>query len=93
MPPDIVKIATQSYQEDEDVLGHFIDDSCFLGTDKKVKAIDFYNAYTKWCEENGHEAMNSTNFGRRMSLRFENERGRSGKYYFGVGLSQDPPWM
>ena len=92
MPPDVVKLATQTYQEDEDVLGHFIDDSCFLGPDKKVKAIDFYNAYTKWCEENGHKAMNSTNFGRRMSLRFENERGRSGKYYFGVGLSQDPPW-
>ncbi len=93
MPPDVVKIATQTYQEDEDVLGHFIDDSCFLGADKKVKAIDFYNAYTKWCEENGHKAMNSTNFGRRMSLKFENERDRSGKYYFGVGLSQDPPWV
>ena len=92
MAPDTVKSATQSYQEEEDIIGHFLNDVCFSGPDKKVKANDFYSAYTKWCEENGHRPISGTKFGQRMSGHFEWERGRSGKYYFGIGLANDPVW-
>jgi len=92
MAPATVKDATKSYQEGEDIIGHFLDDTCFLGGDKKVRAGDFYDAYKKWCEENGHRPLCGTKFGERMTDRFGSEKTRTGKYYFGVGLSNDPSW-
>ena len=92
MTPDVVKLATQGYQEGEDIIGHFINDTCFLGGDKKMKANDFYEAYKKWCEENGHKSMSGTKFGEKISERFQWEKTRTGKYYFGIGLSNDPIW-
>ncbi len=87
--PDVVKMATQGYRAGEDLLGHFLADACFLGGDKKVVASDFYKAYQSWCEENGHKPISGTKFGEKMSERFQNEKTRTVKYYFGVGLLSD----
>jgi len=55
----------------------------------KVKASDLYSAYKTWCQENGEQTLNSTNFGKKL-----NEKGYQGKkqgsyvYRHGIKIDQ-----
>ncbi|UCF91073.1 MAG: DNA primase [Desulfobacterales bacterium] len=84
-PPESIKAATREYQQDEDILGHFIEDCCILGDNLEVKAGDLYQAYVKWCGEMGHKAMSGTRFGREMKRRFDSYKPNY-VFYIGIGL-------
>jgi len=88
-PPAIVKEATTSYQEDEDILGHFLDDCCNPEPNVTARAKDLYKAYRKWCDENGHKPISITNFGKKMVERFIRGTDSQGNYYKGIGLFND----
>ncbi len=60
-PPAAVQTATDTYRTDSDKLGNFINE-CLTKTDKNSKAKDVYEAYTKWCEDNGYGCENKGNF-------------------------------
>jgi len=85
-PPKIVQEATEEYQEGEDILGHFISDSCILGSGRQVKAGDLYQAYSQWCNENGHKSISGTKFGERMKERYEHKKTMGYIFYYGIGL-------
>lgn len=53
--------ATDTYRTDRDKLGNFINE-CLIKMDKNSKAKDVYEAYTKWCEDNGYGCENKGNF-------------------------------
>ena len=63
-PPEIVRQATKEYRQDEDLVGHFIDDACISGKDAEVQAGKLYKAYMEWCKENGHKPINGMRFGK-----------------------------
>ena len=87
-PPNTVKKATQEYQEEEDIIGHFIKERCELDPDQKIQATPLYQSYKKWCEFGGHKPLTGTKFGMRMRNRFEKDYdGRV--YYKGITLKQD----
>ena len=60
-PPAAVQIATDTYRTDSDKVGNFINE-CLAKTDKNSKAKDVYEAYTKWCDDNGYGCENKGNF-------------------------------
>ena len=88
-PPNIVMRATKEYQEEEDLIGHFIEEQCVEGSQMKVKAGDLYNAYKNWAIDYGFKPMSNTAFGNRIGKRFEKDRRNDGIYYIGVGLRSD----
>jgi putative DNA primase/helicase len=68
-PPEKVKIATETYRKEQDVIGQFIGECCQTGTnlttgrDYECKASLLYRAYQGWSEENGQYALSQKRFG------------------------------
>ncbi len=60
-PPQAVQTATNSYRTDSDKIGNFINE-CLTKTGRNSKAKYIYEAYTKWCEDNGYGCENKGNF-------------------------------
>lgn len=60
-PPQAVQSATETYRTDSDKIGNFINE-CLNMTGGNSKAKDIYEAYTKWCEDNGYGCENKSNF-------------------------------
>ncbi len=86
IPPAAVKAATEEYQVQEDILGHFLSACCTESESAKVHARELYQTYQNWCGQSGHLPLSETKFGTRMTQRFE--KRKSGKMtYFGIGLS------
>jgi putative DNA primase/helicase len=48
-PPTVVLEATQSYRDDSDVMGAFLEENCNLHSDLSCPARHVYGAYTAWC--------------------------------------------
>jgi putative DNA primase/helicase len=85
-PPEVVTAATAAYRNDEDLMKHFLDDCCLMGSTCEVKASEFYKAYQRWCDENGHRSLSGTRFGKDMKARFDSYQDYKGVSYIGVGL-------
>lgn len=84
--PLCVITATDSYRTDEDELGRFIGERCWVSANGIATAEDLWKAYQQW-----HGTMTQTNFGREMANRFKKEKPTSGAYrrktvYYGVAL-------
>jgi putative DNA primase/helicase len=88
--PECVKVATQEYREESDILAGFISERCIEHPKVTAKAAELYSAYKKWAESEGmrdREVLTSTAFGRRMGERYQKDRKGGIVYYFGIGLS------
>jgi putative DNA primase/helicase len=87
-PPE-VRLATQRYRKEQDIVGTFLTDCCMVRQGAEAQATDLYRAYSTWCDDNGEQSISGTLFGRQMT-----ERGlakiKSGcVYYQGIGLLSD----
>ncbi len=98
--PEEVKVATQGYRDEMDVLGRFIEDRCVLHERATALATPLYQEYLKWCEENGEPEESQNKFGRRLKergLTQDRETGTRRVMWMGIGLWQptdpqrDPP--
>lgn len=70
--PEKVKVATQNYRQDSDVLGEFIQAYCV--TTGSIRRSDLYRAYETWCEANHDKAVSSKRFATMMRERGIRER-------------------
>jgi len=61
-----VRAATNDYQVEQDRLGGFLADCCEERPNVSVAVGELYDAYTKWCEENGEEPLGKRAFGERL---------------------------
>ena len=52
-PPQAVQDATNIYRSDSDKIGNFIKE-CLTQTYQNSKAKEIYDAYVKWCNDNGY---------------------------------------
>jgi putative DNA primase/helicase len=87
-PPDIVRAATEDYKNDEDTLGHFIDERCILGEACHVRAGELFQAWKAWAEINGSTYLSGKTFGTEIRRRFSRDEDNAGKYYIGIGLKK-----
>lgn len=84
-PPQVVRAATNGYRLDEDIVGHFLDECCFLSESANIRAGDLYTAYQEWCGAMGHRPVSGTRFGKDMKDRFQWIEGRH-VVYSGIGI-------
>ena len=88
--PQCVTNATQEYRQEQDVIGNFINECCFLDTRERTKTKDLYTAYQNWCTENGEYTGNNREFGKRLTERgFKPTRTKSARFYEGIKLLDD----
>lgn len=89
-PPDVVKKATAEYRRDEDLLGEFIEDHCYLDPHAKTKASDLYDKFAEWFEANiSKNVIKQKRFGTMMTRRFEKAKSIGVVVYKGIGLKYE----
>jgi putative DNA primase/helicase len=91
-PPDSVTEATSNYQRDEDFLGRFLENRCFLAPGEKVGATALHEAFKEWWLENEDKNEKSVPSMKRLgpviAERFEKKK--VGTYhYFGLRLKTE----
>lgn len=87
--PQSIKVATEEYKSEMDVITAFIDECCIVSAGESVKAKDLYQAYKRWAIENEQFLMSNTKFGREIGMKYRKERGRQGNIYKGLKLNFD----
>lgn len=86
--PVEVQIATDSFQVNNDVPLHFVEEQCVTGADHKVQSSVLYSAYKFWCDANGHHAQSSTSMASEWTrLNFEKYMSNGKVFYRGVALA------
>lgn len=60
-PPAAVEASTSDYRQQSDKIGNFINEM-LVKSEKNSKAKDIYEAYMKWCDDNGYGCENKGNF-------------------------------
>jgi putative DNA primase/helicase len=58
--PDAVKLATSAYRQDQDTLGRFIEECCFVEPKAEVFSTELHRAYCQFCESTGADSMTQT---------------------------------
>jgi len=89
--PEEIRNAIEAYREEMDIFAGFFGECCTIHRNAKVSSGNMYQAYTKWCDENGERAKSQNILGRRLSESgFERARSTGGKFWwYGIGLAID----
>jgi putative DNA primase/helicase len=72
-------------------VGAFLRDWCKIGPDKRSRVHLLYDAYTKWCEVEGHKPKSNAWFGRdlRAAIPHVKSRGQGhDRFYEGIDLNE-----
>lgn len=73
----------------------FIEDHCVVQADAQVKTSDLYDAYKKWCDDDGHQAVSNQRLGvqlrslipRLAQTQPRRPDGTRHRFYIGIGLN------
>jgi putative DNA primase/helicase len=87
--PEEVKMATNSYREEMDNIGIFLEECCILTPEVRSKASDLYGIYKKWCKNGGEYALSQRSFGLRLAERGLDRIKSGGNYWKGVGIKTE----
>lgn len=88
---EAVKVATEAYRADMDVLAAWISECCIVGKKYEAKASSLYKSYTDWCDESGETAQSQTKWGMRLTERgLRRDRRMAGFFWIGIGLIETP---
>ncbi len=64
--PVTIKQATDEYQEDQNLLGHWFSECCKLSPSNEESSTELYANYKAWCLVNNLQAVSNVAFGRRL---------------------------
>jgi putative DNA primase/helicase len=85
--PESVRVATEEYREESDVLGAFVDECCEVIPDSRVRSSELFGAYGAWAKRNREYEMSQTQFGRKLTDKgYKSEKVGSLKYRVGLVL-------
>jgi len=87
--PDEIKKAINGYREEMDAIGAFTCGCCVLIPEARVQAGKLYEAYKKWCDENGEFTLKQRDFGVCLSERGFERIESSGHWRKGIGLREN----
>jgi len=90
--PDKIRRATAAYRAEMDIVGEFIDESCYRHQEATVKVADLYEVYMRWCRGNHEKPLSTRDFSVNIKRRFqgevESERTSIARYWSGLGLKK-----
>ena len=90
--PQEVVAATKSYRADEDVIGRFLDEACYVIPDASVNVTALFNAYKTWAAQNNEdrERLSRTHFGDVLQKKgFVKHKPDTKWLWKGIGLPAD----
>lgn len=90
--PDDVRFANEQYRSEEDVIGHFLDDKCEIGSAHQVTKKAMYAAYKAWCEDNGEKFVSQKKLSGLLKDHVALDEARMGSdmahYWIGVSIRE-----
>jgi putative DNA primase/helicase len=87
MIPTEVRVATEEYRAESDILPQFISDSCIKEKSSKESSKSLYDAYRGWAEENTDEILKPKAFGVLLKIAgFKPSKSDGVRYWNGLRL-------
>lgn len=88
-PPKVVKEAIESYHEDNDWMGQFLDASCDLDPSFTEKSGELYQAYRAFCLQHGEYTRSTTDFYAALEKAgFKRLKKKEGVKVYGLSLKE-----
>ena len=85
--PECVQRAIRQYREDNDWLGHFLNERCEIGNSLQVKSGELYSAYRTFCADTGEYTRSTTDFYNALENEgFTRQKLRNGSFVTGLAL-------
>jgi putative DNA primase/helicase len=86
-PPQAVLDATWEYQQEEDILGGFVEAYCKKTAGVETRSTEIFDKFDKWYKLNqGSKGISQKKFGTMMKRRFGTKKKVGVVYYIGVEL-------
>ena len=87
MIPEAVRLATNDYRSEQDVIGRFVQECCIThDANMRVKFGDLFEALEKFCEESGEDALSKRRLGDWLKQNgFHQKRDAYARWYVGIG--------
>ena len=84
-PPAVLR-ATETYRDEMDVFGQWVEECCVIAVNAAVQSKDAYESYKKWVASRGMKAMSQSPFSRKLEDRGFSKVKRSVVFFEGIGL-------
>jgi P4 family phage/plasmid primase-like protien len=86
--PEKVRVATDEFKEDNDVVALFVEEKCDVGPEFWESSSCLYDEYRAWALDHGHKPHSSTSIAREWKrLGFEKKRQMDGVRWLGLKVS------
>lgn len=85
MIPRQLTEAKEKYRVSEDIIGNFLEESCYVEIDNmsiKAKPRDLYLKYKEWCVENGYKNLNKKHFNEAVKKKLGEQYKIEGVMYY-----------
>ena len=87
--PACVEDAIKSYREDNNWLGHFMDECCEVAANYTEKSGELYRAYRSYCMRTGEYARSTADFYNALEMAgFSRRRAKAGITVYGLRLQE-----
>lgn len=90
--PEIVKMATNDYKEDNDVILDFVTECCSFDGNYSIYAKDLYSAYTIYTKENKSYTLSNRNFFKKVEEKGYPKKEAERKYKKFIGIKLNDDW-
>ena len=88
--PDAIKSSTADYLDEEDTLGHWLQEKCISGAGHRVLSADAYKSYAGYVQSHGEGVVSQKRFSQRLDSRgYGKERTGKGRWITGLDLAID----
>ncbi len=88
--PACVEDAIKSYREDNDWLGHFLNDCCEVDVAYREKSGELYQEYRSYCARTGEYARSTADFYNALeSAGFRRQKTKTGNFIRGLRIAED----
>jgi putative DNA primase/helicase len=93
-PPTVVLAATAALHAEADLVGRFVKACCRVLPEASIGATPLYEAFQRWCRDEGRTAPTQTAFGLtiKSKIPITEKRGAKCRMYVGVGLMPEESW-
>ncbi|HHX36314.1 MAG TPA: hypothetical protein GX719_13725, partial [Gammaproteobacteria bacterium] len=89
--PEEVRLATEEYQEEMDLIGSFLSECCIVESSGYlgVSSSDLYKTYLSWCEKNSERPYAQRIFATHLQNKgIQRERTKRARGWIGVALRE-----
>ena len=89
--PQVVQEAIANYRDNNDWLGHFLEDCCEVCIEYSEKSGELYSAYREYCLRSGEYVRSTTDFYSALESvgNFSRRRKKTGSFVYGLRLNSD----